>query len=150
MTCIQILEEVLTRAHGDTLNVAADGLGNLADCKGSYILTIHLADQTLISVPRIETSVVEPGVYLYVGSAYGSGGIAARLKRHLKRHKKIHWHVDQLTTKAATVGALIVPGGNECELVETLLASGCFKTAIKNFGSSDCRTCDSHLLMPIA
>jgi len=36
------------------------------------------------------------GVYLYVGSARGFGGLKARVARHLRAVKKVHWHVDYL------------------------------------------------------
>jgi len=147
LVSLHMMEKALTKACVNTLNVMHDDLSKLADSKGAYILSMHLDSPTPIDIPKIKTAVIQSGTYFYVGSAYGRGGIAARLKRHFKKHKKIHWHVDQLTSAAASAEAFAVPNGNECELVETLISSGQFKTAMKGFGNSDCRLCDSHLLM---
>ena len=39
---------------------------------------------------------IRKGYYVYVGSAMGSGGVAARLKHHSKISKKLHWHLEYL------------------------------------------------------
>jgi len=143
---LDIAAKALIKVYGNVLHVKSEGLCKIADSKGAYILSIHLEGLTSIAIPKMKTAKLQPGTYLYAGSAYGSGGIAARLKRHFKKHKKVHWHVDRLTSVAVTVEALAVLGGNECVLTEALISSGQFKTAIHGFGNSDCRTCDSHLL----
>ncbi|SDH56387.1 GIY-YIG nuclease family protein [Roseospirillum parvum] len=87
-----------------------------------------------------------PGVYWYAGSAYGPGGLRARLGRHLRRDKAIRWHVDRLTVEPAVeVGFLAFPGAGECALVAALLAAGA-TVPVPGFGSSDCRICPSHLV----
>lgn len=116
---------------------------------GAYILAIELEKTTQVNMPRRPYAALAEGTYFYVGSANGPGGIAARLKRHFKRDKKRHWHVDQLTTVAAHVEALAVPGGNECALAQALIHSGRYQFALQGFGSSDCRTCEAHLLTPV-
>lgn len=87
-----------------------------------------------------------PGVYWYAGSAYGPGGLKARLGRHLKADKKVRWHVDRLTTDPAVeVGFLAFPGARECALIRALLTAGA-EVPIPRFGSSDCPVCPSHLV----
>jgi len=86
------------------------------------------------------------GVYFYVGSAFGPGGVYSRLSRHLKREKRRHWHIDFITTSQPfyPVSALVIP-----ELpVECLLASTLsdLSVPVPNFGSSDC-SCPSHLFL---
>ena len=78
--------------------------------------------------------------------AYGPGGLRARISRHLSKEKPIHWHVDQLTSQAET-RAIALPGANECDLVSALLETGKFTTPLRGFGSTDCRNCESHLLV---
>ncbi|MDD9906167.1 MAG: DUF123 domain-containing protein [Rhodospirillaceae bacterium] len=46
-------------------------------------------------------------------------------------------------TKGESIDAI-----TECTLVETLLESGLYHHPLPGFGSSDCRTCMSHLLAP--
>lgn len=123
-----------------------DGISSIA---GAYVLIIETTEPVPVRLPRHDAVTLSPGTYFYVGSANGPGGMKARLRRHFRHNKKIHWHVDQLTTCAASVTALAVRGGNECTLGEMLLASGCYQVALPGFGSSDCRSCSSHLLRPV-
>ncbi len=120
----------------------------LAGTKGAYLLLLRLSKEVTITLPgRPETSLCA-GNYVYCGSARGSGGIAARLKRHFCAEKKLHWHVDRLTLQSEEMAALAIPAGDECDLAAHLLRSKRFEVAVEGFGSSDCRLCRSHLLMP--
>ncbi|UTW58326.1 GIY-YIG nuclease family protein [Kordiimonas sp. SCSIO 12603] len=114
--------------------------------KGSYILLLTLQRSFELNHKTLGNHLLEKGRYIYAGSANGSGGIKARVTRHLSKDKKIHWHIDHLTTQAETVKCLCLPGGSECSLTSTLLTSEAFRVPIKGFGSSDCRECPSHLL----
>jgi Uri superfamily endonuclease len=115
------------------------------DSRGAYLLFIAL-DQPLQFVLGRRVLRFGPGLYVYAGSARGPGGIRARLARHFRREKKLHWHVDRLTAAAARLSALAIAGGEECDVAARLAASRRFVFAHPGFGSSDCRTCESHLL----
>ena len=115
---------------------------------GAYLLLIDLAADSVLDIAAFKDRRVTPGHYLYAGSANGPGGLRARLARHLRRDKKPHWHIDRLTVAAAQVAAFPITGARECALVETLLESGLYYHPLPGFGSSDCRTCMSHLLAP--
>ena len=41
-----------------------------------------------------------PGWYVYIGSAFGPGGITARVTRHARAAKRLHWHIDYLLEHA--------------------------------------------------
>ena len=116
---------------------------NLPNALGAYILLIELDGAVVVHLPKRREATLPAGRYLYCGSAYGPGGIKARVGRHMIRHKNIRWHVDQLTTAGTVLGAWTFPGENECVLVGKL--SG-LPVPIPGFGSSDCRACKSHLL----
>jgi Uri superfamily endonuclease len=88
----------------------------------------------------------EPGYYAYSGSAYGPGGIAARLAHHFQRNKKPPWHVDRLTVAACFVQAIALEAGSEYEIVARLAGSAAFAPFHTGFGSSGCRRCETHLL----
>ncbi|TQV77959.1 GIY-YIG nuclease family protein [Denitrobaculum tricleocarpae] len=118
----------------------------LGDVRGAYLLALRLPVERERGGSKRGTKVPAPGWYLYAGSAWGGGGIRARLGRHFRREKKPHWHIDRLTLQAAEMFALAVPGGGECDLVAKLLSSRRFRIAVAGFGSSDCRRCESHLL----
>jgi len=86
------------------------------------------------------------GIYFYVGSAFGSGGIQSRLSRHLKKSKKKHWHLDFITTSEAftPISAIAIPEmAVECALASIILE---LASPIPKFGSSDCK-CLSHLFL---
>jgi histidyl-tRNA synthetase len=112
---------------------------------GAYLLLIELAAP--IALVRPTRAILQPGRYLYAGSAYGPGGLNARISRHMRCDKRKGWHVDQLTTSAAVLGAWVLPHGNECDLIEQQPE---LPVPIVRFGNSDCRRCRSHLLGPIA
>jgi Uri superfamily endonuclease len=112
---------------------------------GAYVLVLRLDEPVAVGLAGRSVS-FGPGSYAYSGSAYGPGGIRARLSRHFRRAKKFHWHVDRLTVAASAIAAIAVEGGSECRIAERLAASTSFAGAVTGFGSSDCRTCTTHLL----
>ncbi len=122
-----------------------DHASDLPTCKGAYILWITLAESTALP-PRFGDTVLQPGHYLYLGSAHGPGGIRARCARHLKRDKTRHWHVDWLTTRAETTRAFAAPHGSECNLTVSLSKAFNLKAPVKGLGSSDCTHCHAHVL----
>ncbi len=111
--------------------------GDLPAAPGAYALIIAL------DAPRAG---LPPGRYLYAGSAWGPGGIRARVRRHLKPDKALHWHVDRLTAGGRVTGVVAVPGGRECALVAAVSALPGVTVPLPGFGASDCRTCPAHLL----
>lgn len=113
---------------------------------GAYALLIRLDAGLRLERPRDAQVMLQPGCYVYAGSARGPGGIAARLARHFRRPKPVHWHVDQITARASCMAALALPGQEECAIIERLTGTGRFRTACDRFGSTDCRRCRSHLL----
>ena len=100
----------------------------------------------MVDLPQLSPEPIGPGWYLYAGSAYGPGGLRARLARHFKPQKKPHWHIDRLTNIRTPAAALSMPGGRECIVAADLTAGQAFAYALPGFGASDCRQCRSHLL----
>ncbi len=56
--------------------------------KGVYVLFLECRRETTIRVGSIGELRTQAGIYAYVGSAYGGGGLKSRLGRHLKTAKK--------------------------------------------------------------
>jgi Uri superfamily endonuclease len=96
--------------------------------------------------PRRFDGSLPPGRYLYVGNAWGPGGIRRRCARHLRPSKAMHWHVDWLTAAAAHIAIAGFPRGKECDLVHRMLGVAGVSVAVAGFGSTDCRRCPAHLL----
>ena len=62
----------------------------------------------------------------------------------------MHWHIDRLTVDAVETAVLAVMDGNECQLVSQLIDSEGFTVAVLGFGCTDCRSCESHLLVAVS
>ncbi len=114
---------------------------------GVYALLIELTESAQVRLGR-RAAKLEPGLYVYIGSARGPGGLRARVERHARKEKKVRWHVDQLTTAASRILAVVyaLSDARECVLTPHLEQLG-FSHSIPGFGNSDCSSgCTSHLL----
>ena len=114
-------------------------------CPGTYLLLLACERVARISIGRLGMMTTRPGYYLYVGSAFGPGGIRARIGHHAKRAARPHWHLDYLKMKADLVDAWCVFDAHlEHDWARTLLQDRDSAPALKGFGSSDCG-CLTHL-----
>ena len=88
----------------------------------------------------------EPGYYVYIGSAMGPGGIAARLAHHRKISRRPHWHIDYLraNTTFHEAWALASVDKKECAWAAVFAGSVQAVVPMQGFGSSDCH-CATHL-----
>lgn len=114
---------------------------------GLYILFCKLNEPCSMQIGRLGTFDFRTGFYAYVGSAYGPGGLAARLDRHLRKpsEKRTHWHIDHFLARAQPWGAAWAVDNrlNECEWARSLATVG--RRWPPHFGASDCR-CAGHLI----
>ena len=117
------------------------GLEDLPATAGAYALLLRLGECL-----DLRDASLTPGNYVYAGSAYGPGGIRARVARHARSEKASHWHIDRLTPVAALACVLALPGGRECDVIARIERDPGSKVPIPGFGSSDCRVCAAHLL----
>ncbi|MFZ2489092.1 MAG: GIY-YIG nuclease family protein [Anaerolineae bacterium] len=111
---------------------------------GSYIVLFTLPALTDFPIGRSRRYSFPAGVYAYVGSALGPGGLAARVGRHARGTTKPHWHIDHLLPQAELLGALVQVSAArlECTWAGELAAHA--PAIISGFGASDCR-CAGHL-----
>ena len=89
---------------------------------------------------------LQPGWYVYVGSAFGSGGLAARVGRHLRRNKTQRWHIDYLRAYVDIIEVWFSESQRrlEHEWASYFLAQEKFSIPLQGFGASDCQ-CATHL-----
>jgi Uri superfamily endonuclease len=123
------------------------GKGELAPAEpGSYVLIMHLARPTKITVGRLGTWEFEAGYYAYAGSALGPGGLAGRLSYHARTDKTPQWHIDYLLTEAQLVEVwyAVDKKRKECIWASALRSVPGGKAPVPSFGASDCR-CLTHL-----
>ena len=112
---------------------------------GTYALILQSNSNETIQVGRWGGLDLQPGYYIYVGSAFGPGGVRARLSRHLRTDKRKHWHIDYLREYVTPVEAWV---SYETEHLEHrwagILSEKPELILIRDFGCSDCN-CQSHL-----
>jgi Uri superfamily endonuclease len=116
--------------------------------QGSYLLFLYVSEEISID-RRGELIRLEKGFYIYVGSAFGTGGLSSRLHRHVRKKKKKHWHIDQITMHSASsilgIG-IAINKREECKMSQ-LLNNFDSLTPILGIGNSDCtKNCLSHFL----
>ena len=121
---------------------------NLPEAKGTYVLIATVAQMKRLEVGRLGAYDIVPGFYAYVGSAFGSGGLRARLGHHLESAASPHWHIDYLLGVAEPVEVWYTTADQKLEhhLAELLEKAPHFRVPIPRFGSSDYhRSRSSHL-----
>ncbi len=119
--------------------------------KGYYVLVINVVkplDTIIGSLGRIQ---FRKGYYLYIGSACGSGGLRARIKRHLRRSKNIHWHIDYLLScRDVVIEGIMFFTVPDCSVdYESIIARELVSRSfdyVRGFGCSDKRSDLSHLI----
>jgi Uri superfamily endonuclease len=74
----------------------ADRFELLTPQPGTYAIFVPCDEQRVIQVGRLGRLELRPGLFIYVGSALGRGGLRARLRRHLRPKERLHWHIDYL------------------------------------------------------
>jgi Uri superfamily endonuclease len=116
---------------------------DLPEKKGTYCIVFRLNSFSFTTRGRKRFSLKE-GLYVYVGSAFGTGGLRGRILRHLRKDKPKHWHFDFITTHPSFEPLEVWLF--EEQKVECKVASLIGETAepVNGFGSTDC-SCPSHL-----
>ena len=112
---------------------------------GTYGLLLYLPARRLLAAGRLKPQGYSRGWYVYVGSARGPGGVAARVAHHLRRQPRPRWHLDYLRPWVRPRQVWAAPCTRE-HLWAGLLADlpGASLPAV-GFGASDCR-CSAHLI----
>ena len=117
---------------------------------GTYALILQSHCSKSIAIGKWGTLKVKPGLYIYVGSAFGPGGVRARVLRHWRKTRATHWHIDYLRGCVDPVCAwhCYGPRALEHQLAAAISALDGV-SPVDGFGSSDCQ-CISHLFMASA
>jgi len=89
------------------------------------------------------------GYYVYVGSAFGPGGVKARVSRHYRTPIKLHWHIDYLRRFLHPVAVWYTYDHRRLEhqWAKVFLKMD-LHVVLSGFGCSDCN-CYSHLFFTI-
>jgi sugar fermentation stimulation protein A len=109
---------------------------------GSYILILHILQDSIISVGSLGHVSFPPGYYIYVGSARTN--LTKRIERHLRKRKNFFWHIDYLRDHADKCLPLAIRSHTLLEHEVALAVSRIADWSVPGFGSSDC-FCETHL-----
>ena len=113
---------------------------------GTYALVMICDDERQVEVGKLGRFFVRPGYYVYVGSAFGPGGLKARIAHHTRISVRPHWHIDYLRSVLLLNEVWYTNDAEHDEHRWAKELSG-LKGAtipITGFGASDC-SCASHL-----
>ncbi len=112
----------------------------------TYALILSCSTDFGIQIGRLGTMRLQPGYYVYLGSALGAGGLRARIAHHQKLSPRPHWHIDYLRTHTQIHCIWFSYDARRREhqwarVVQTMRGA---KIPLLGFGASDC-DCRSHL-----
>jgi Uri superfamily endonuclease len=114
--------------------------------RGSYVLRMELTAAAEVTVGRFGCFSLAAGSYYYLGSAFGSGGLRARLGRHLQPKTTQHWHIDYLTALMPIREVIFSDDAVrlECIWCRRMAGHSGLQRPIVRFGAGD-SGCDGHL-----
>jgi Uri superfamily endonuclease len=113
---------------------------------GTYALIFSAYIEGLLKIGKLGTLQLKPGFYIYVGSAFGPGGLKARIAHHCRKAVRPHWHIDYLgySLHLTETWYTYDPVHREHQWAQTLSTTRGATVPLAGFGSSDCR-CKAHL-----
>ena len=113
---------------------------------GSYALLMYLRHGQSVTVGRLGPCDLFRGWYLYVGSAFGPGGVAARCNHHRRISRNPRWHVDYLRRIAPlrAIWFTYAKTSQEHRWAAVFRNHPGVDMPLLGFGASDC-DCPSHL-----
>jgi|TARA_B100001079_G_C16409017_1_gene515255 Uri superfamily endonuclease len=116
------------------------------DSKGTYALLLSNRNPQKITIGKRGTTLFPPGCLIYIGSAFGPGGLKGRISHHLRIQKHPHWHLDYLRQSIPL--SQIWYSENKLVLehhwASIMSHWDGISIPMKKFGASDCK-CSTHL-----
>jgi Uri superfamily endonuclease len=111
----------------------------LVEDKGTYILIAQVLQLKRLDIGSLGAFDIVPGFYAYVGSAFGPGGLRARIGHHLESTAQPHWHIDYLLRIATPLEVWFTTADRKLERqwAELLRDTPGLRAPISRFGSSD-------------
>ena len=112
--------------------------------KGTYLLFLSNTKSQNINIGK--QGLFPSGLFVYVGSTLGPGGLRGRISHHLRINRKCHWHIDYLLQKMPVFQVLYTKNPRRLEHEWAMLMERIpeLNIPMKLFGASDCQ-CSSHL-----
>lgn len=119
----------------------------VAKQRGTYALLFKSPVPFHVVVGKLGPALLNSGYWIYVGSAFGPGGLRSRLSHHLKPSYRPHWHLDYIKQAMHPVEIWTTTDSIKREHDWATILSGLNGATrpISGFGASDCMCC-SHLI----
>lgn len=116
-----------------------DRLATIDPAPGTYVLVLELPQALTLTVGKLGEHTLSGGWYAYVGSAFGPGGLRARLSHHLRPLGRCHWHIDYLRQRARLIEVwwAVTANRRETDWVDGLSAWPGASLPLPGFGASD-------------
>ena len=113
---------------------------------GTYALELASTVRHAVKIGKLGQLLLRPGYYVYLGSAFGSGGLKARIAHHRNGSSRPHWHIDYLRGVLQLQEIWYTHDSERREHLWSDILAGLkgASAPIPGFGASDCR-CISHL-----
>ena len=113
---------------------------------GTYALIMTCNYDQQVTIDKLGRLQIRPGCYVYIGSAFGPGGLKARIAHHQRISVRPHWHIDYLRSLLLLKEVWYTNDAEPYEhrWAEVLRGLKGAIIPITGFGASDCR-CTSHL-----
>lgn len=117
---------------------------------GTYLLVFYTNSNESISVGRLGRLELVPGYYFYIGSAFGPGGLRARVRHHHDISARPHWHLDYIRPSLSLLDVWYSTDTIHFEhaWADSLYYTMQMQVPLTGLGSSDCR-CESHFFYSI-
>ena len=114
---------------------------------GTYALILFCSQDKQVQIVKLGPLRLRQGFYVYVGSAFGPGGVRARVAHHQKVSQRPHWHIDYLRphTRLDRIWYSHDRLRREHQWAHAIHNLRGASVPLAGFGSSDCK-CSTHLL----
>lgn len=115
---------------------------------GTYALILTASADRWIEIGKFGKFLIQPGYYVYAGSAFGPGGLKARIAHHARISQRPHWHIDylRLALPLDEVWYSYDSARHEHQWADAFHRLKGATRPMVGFGASDC-SCISHLLL---
>jgi Uri superfamily endonuclease len=116
-------------------------------CTGTYAIWFRCTRSFETLVGKLGSFLFPKGYWVYVGSAFGPGGLRSRLKHHLQPTARVHWHLDYVKKSMAPIEIWFTLDSlkREHAWAENFTLLEGASCPIPKFGATDC-SCRAHFI----
>ncbi|MBA4190667.1 MAG: hypothetical protein C0467_22000 [Planctomycetaceae bacterium] len=116
---------------------------------GTYAVVMKTASHPGLRIGKLGTFRLPAGFVVYIGSAFGGGGVASRTGRHRNPDAPLRWNIDHLKAIAHPIELWWTHNNQrqpvECPWAMTLASLPGYCCPAPQCGGNDCKRCPAHL-----